>query len=152
MLPRKLVAYRPFYDANSDWYGVVTSMPGLAPHDFLWIAREGVVTEIKESRKTMASITKQDLIKKVVVKTGKTNRDVTEIVGATLDAIRESLESGDEVRLINFGVFSVKESAARPGVNPKTREKMEVPAKMRVKFAPGKELNDAVGSLTTPAK
>ena len=95
----------------------------------------------------MASVTKQDLIKKVVTKTSKTNKDITEVISATLDAIRECLESGDEVRLINFGVFSVKKSAARPGVNPKTREKMEVPAKMRVKFAPGKELNDAVASV-----
>jgi DNA-binding protein HU-beta len=99
----------------------------------------------------MPSVTKQDLIKKVVTKTGKTNRDVTELVGATLDAIRETLEAGEEVRLINFGVFSVKESAARPGVNPKTREKMEVPAKMRVKFAAGKELNDAVAALKSHA-
>jgi DNA-binding protein HU-beta len=95
----------------------------------------------------MASVTKNDLIKKVVAKTSKTNKDVTEIVTAALDAIRESLEAGEEVRLINFGVFSVKKSAARPGVNPKTREKMEVPEKMRVKFAPGKELNDAVANV-----
>jgi len=95
----------------------------------------------------MASVSKQDLVKKVVAKTGKTNRDVTEVVSATLEAVRESLEVGDEVRLINFGIFSVKKSAARPGVNPKTREKMDVPAKMRVKFAPGKELNDAVAHL-----
>ena len=95
----------------------------------------------------MASVTKQDLIKKVVTKTSKTNKDVTEVISATLDAVRECLEAGDEVRLINFGVFSVKKSAARPGVNPKTREKMEVPAKMRVKFAPGKELNDAVAAV-----
>ncbi len=99
----------------------------------------------------MTSVTKQDLIKKVVAKTGKTNRDVTEVVGATLDAVRETLEKGEEVRLINFGVFSVKKSAARPGVNPKTREKMEVPEKMRVKFAPGKELNEAVAHLAKPA-
>lgn len=94
----------------------------------------------------MASITKQELIKKVVAKTGKTNKDVTEIISSTLDSIRECLEAGDEVRLINFGVFSVKKRAAHPGVNPKTREKMEVPEKMSVKFAPGKELNDAVAA------
>ncbi len=95
----------------------------------------------------MASVSKNDLIKKVVAKTSKTNKDVTEIITATLDAIRESLEAGDEVRLINFGVFSVKKSAERAGVNPKTREKMTVPEKMRVKFAPGKELNDAVANV-----
>jgi DNA-binding protein HU-beta len=95
----------------------------------------------------MASVTKNDLIKRVVAKTGKTNKDVTEIVSSALDTIRECLEAGEEVRLINFGVFSVKKTAARPGVNPKTREKMEVPEKMRVKFAPGKELNDAVANV-----
>jgi DNA-binding protein HU-beta len=95
----------------------------------------------------MASLNKNDLIKKVVVKTSKTNKDVTEILNATLDAIRESLESGNDVRLINFGVFSVRESAARTGVNPKTREKMHFPAKMRVRFAAGKDLNDAVANV-----
>lgn len=93
------------------------------------------------------SVTKQDLIKKVVAKTGKTTRDVTDMLSATLDAIRESLEAGEEVRLINFGVFTVRESKERSGVNPQTRAKIKVPAKMRVKFAPGKELNDAVGSV-----
>lgn len=95
----------------------------------------------------MASVTKNDLIKRVVAKTGKTNKDVTEIISSALETIRECLEAGEEVRLINFGVFSVKKTAARPGVNPKTREKMEVPEKMRVKFAPGKELNDAVANV-----
>lgn len=95
----------------------------------------------------MASLNKNDLIKKVVVKTSKTDKDVREIVNATLDAIRDALEAGNDVHLINFGVFAVRESAARVGVNPKTREKMNVPAKMRVRFAPGKELNEAVANV-----
>ncbi len=92
------------------------------------------------------TVTKQDLIKRVIAKTGKTNRDVTEIILATLDSVREALEAGEEVRLVNFGAFRVQRTAARIGVNPKTREKMEVPAKLRVKFTPGKVLNEAVGS------
>jgi len=97
----------------------------------------------------MASVTKADLIKQVVAKTSKTNRDVTEVVNATLDAVRESLQKHDEVRLIGFGVFSVRESAERMGINPQTGQRMKVEAKMRVKFAPGKDLNDAVA--TKPA-
>jgi DNA-binding protein HU-beta len=100
----------------------------------------------------VASVTKQDLIKRVVAKTGKTSRDVTDVVGTTLDAIREALAAGDDVRLINFGVFSAKTTAARAGVNPKTREKMQVPEKTRVKFAPGKELNAAVAKPAPAAK
>ncbi len=95
----------------------------------------------------MGTISKQDLIKKVVAKTNKTTKESTEFVNAVLDAIRESLQNGDEVRLINFGAFSVKESAEHGGVNPQTREKIVVPKKMRVRFTPGKELNDAVSSL-----
>ncbi len=91
------------------------------------------------------TVTKQDLIKRVIAKTGKTNRDVTEVIMATLDSVREALEAGEEVRLVNFGAFRVQQTAARTGVNPKTRERMEVPAKLRVKFTPGKVLNEAVG-------
>jgi nucleoid DNA-binding protein len=97
------------------------------------------------------SVTKQDLVKRIVTKTGKTNKEIGEVLSATLDSIRECLEKNEEVRLINFGVFSVRKSAARPGVNPKTGAKMEVPEKMRVKFAPGKELNEAVAALNKPA-
>lgn len=91
--------------------------------------------------------TKQELIKKVSEKTGKTNKDTTEIVNALFESIQESLGSGEEVRLINFGVFSVKQTAERQGVNPRTREKITVPASMRVRFTPGKDLNESVANV-----
>ncbi len=69
------------------------------------------------------------------------NRPVLE---ATLDAIREALKNGDEVRLVGFGSFKVRKSAARKGVNPRDRQPIEVPAKERVRFTPGKELAEAV--------
>ena len=98
------------------------------------------------------SVTKQDLIKRVTAKTKKKGTEVTEVIAATLESIREALEAGEEVRLVNFGVFRAQLSAARVGVNPQTRQRMQVEAKMRVKFTPGKELNEAVsGQPAAPA-
>ena len=97
---------------------------------------------------------RQDLIKAVAQKEGKSIKETTGFVNATLETIRETLESGESVRLVGFGVFSVRDTAASVRVNPQTREKINVPARKRVKFTPGKELNDAVAGHKgkTPAK
>src|SRR5215469_2251199 len=91
---------------------------------------------------------RQDLIKMVAGKTSKSVKETTELVNSTLESIRETLEKGDTVRLVGFGVFQVKDTAASVRVNPQTREKINVPARKRVKFTAGKELNDAGMKLT----
>lgn len=88
---------------------------------------------------------RQDLIKRVATNTHKSVKESTVFVKATLEAIIEALEEGESVRLTGFGVFSVTDTAASARVNPQTREKINVPARKRVKFTPGKDLNDAVG-------
>ncbi len=90
---------------------------------------------------------RQDLIKRVATKSNKSVKESTVFVNSTLDAIREALESGEAVRLVGFGVFSVKDTAPSVRVNPQTREKINVPARKRVKFTPGKELNDGVAGV-----
>lgn len=90
---------------------------------------------------------RQDLIKRVATKSNKSVKESTAFVNSTLEAIREALETGESVRLVGFGVFSVKDTAASVRVNPQTREKINVPARKRVKFTAGKELNDAVAKL-----
>lgn len=90
------------------------------------------------------NIGKTELIRRVASKTGKSNKETSDLVNETLDAIRDALKSGEEVRLVGFGSFAVKTTAARTGVNPQTRAKIQVPSKRRVRFSPGKELNDAV--------
>lgn len=89
---------------------------------------------------------RQKLIKLVADKSHKSFKESTAFVSATLDTIRETLETGDSVRLVGFGVFSVKDTAASVRVNPQTRQKINVPARKRVKFTAGKELNDAVAA------
>jgi len=94
---------------------------------------------------------RQDLIKIVASKAGKSAKETSEFVNATLDAISETLEKGESVRLVGFGVFSVKDTAESVRVNPQTRAKITVPARKRVKFTPGKDLNDAVAKIAAKA-
>ena len=81
----------------------------------------------------MAAIGKTDLIARLAKSTGKSQRETAEVVNATLDAIRDALKAGDEVRLVDFGSFAVKTAAARTVVNPQTRAKIHVPAKQWVR-------------------
>ena len=92
---------------------------------------------------------KQDLIKRVATRANKSAKETTEFVNATLEAVSEALSQGETVRLVGFGVFSVKDTAASERVNPQTREKIKVPARKRVKFTAGKELNEAVAKAPT---
>ena len=94
----------------------------------------------------MAVVGKIELITRLAKSSGKSHKETGEVVNATLDAIRDALKAGDEVRIVGFGSFAVRTSAARTGVNPQTRAKIQVPAKQRVRFSAGKELTEAVST------
>ncbi|HEY7974437.1 MAG TPA: HU family DNA-binding protein [Ktedonobacterales bacterium] len=87
---------------------------------------------------------RQELIKRVATKSNKSVKESTVFVNAVLETIREALEAEDAVTLVGFGKFSVKETAPSVRVNPQTREKINVPARKKVKFTAGKELDEAV--------
>jgi DNA-binding protein HU-beta len=91
-------------------------------------------------------INKNDLIAAVADKTGLTKAQAGEAVDATFEAISGSLKSGDEVRIIGFGNFSVSERAASEGRNPRTGEAIQIPASKTPKFKAGKGLKDAVNA------
>ncbi len=59
-------------------------------------------------------------------------------------AVTEALKSGDQVTLVGFGTFSVRERAARQGRNPQTGETIEIKASNNPAFKAGKALKDAV--------
>ncbi|MEH6344482.1 MAG: HU family DNA-binding protein [Bermanella sp.] len=63
---------------------------------------------------------------------------------ATVEAITGALKEGDQVVLVGFGTFSVKERAARTGRNPQTGEPIQIAAAKVPGFKPGKALKDAV--------
>ncbi|HLJ35489.1 MAG TPA: HU family DNA-binding protein [Ktedonobacteraceae bacterium] len=90
------------------------------------------------------TVGRQELTKRIAQKTKLSQKQASDVLEATLETIREALKNGDEVRLVGFGSFKVRTSAARRGVNPRDRKPIEVPAKDRVRFSPGKELSEAV--------
>ena len=87
---------------------------------------------------------KTELINAVAEKAALSKKDAEAAVTAALDAVAAALAEGDEVRLVGFGTFEVKERAARPGVNPRTKEPITIAASKSVVFKPGKALKDAV--------
>ena len=87
---------------------------------------------------------KAELIKAVSEKTGLSKKDSEKAVNAALDTITETLEIGEKVQLVGFGVFDVKERGVRIGRNPKTKEEIEIPASRVPQFKAGKLLKEAV--------
>ena len=61
-----------------------------------------------------------------------------------MKAIKDALADGDKIALVGFGTFSVSERPAREGINPATKEKIQIAAKKVVKFKAGAELADAL--------
>ena len=87
---------------------------------------------------------KQDLIGVVAAQTGLSTGDATKAVDGGFDAITEALKKSDEVRLVGFGTFHVAKRAASEGRNPRTGEKINIPASRQPKFKAGKGLKDAL--------
>jgi DNA-binding protein HU-beta len=89
-------------------------------------------------------MTKEGLIDAIVNKIGCSKKDAGEALDAVLDTITKSLASGDTVTITGFGTFAAKKRAARAGINPKTGEKIQIPAMTVPKFKAGKGLKEAV--------
>ncbi len=87
---------------------------------------------------------KNDLVAAVASSTGMTKSDASGAVDAVIDAITRSLQRGDAVRLVGFGTFSVVRRAATQGRNPRTGERIQIPASNQPKFKAGKGLKSAV--------
>lgn len=87
---------------------------------------------------------KQELVDQVAEAVDLPKTKAQEAVEAMIDAIKKSLKSGDEVRLVGFGTFSVSQRAATTGRNPRTGEAIKIAASKQPKFKAGKELKDAV--------
>ncbi len=85
-----------------------------------------------------------DLISKIAQDTNLTKAQAGDALNSVLGSIGGALKSGDKVTLIGFGTFSVSQRAARTGLNPQTKQKIEIAAKSSVKFKAGKELSDSV--------
>ena len=96
--------------------------------------------------------TKKELVSRIADQTGQTKVVVKEILQAFLDEIVVELAQGNRLEFREFGVFEVKERRARRAQNPRTLEKVEVPAKRVVKFKVGREMKAKVCDEPRPAK
>ncbi len=92
-------------------------------------------------------MTKKEIVKAIADEIGLTQLKTKEIVQKTFDAIIDALVEGRRIELRNFGVFEVKERAARKARNPRTGQRVHVPAKLVVTFKPGKEMEERVRQL-----
>ena len=87
---------------------------------------------------------KAELIDAVAKQSELSKIQAQKCVDAVFDVIEVALKKGDDVRLVGFGTFSVAKRAATEGRNPRTGDKIKIPARKQPKFRAGKELKDAV--------
>ncbi len=87
---------------------------------------------------------KAALVEEVSGKVGITKKDAGNVVDAVTETITNTLKKGEKVTLVGFGTFRIMERKARRGVNPQTRQVINIPAKKVPKFRPGKGLREAV--------
>ena len=87
---------------------------------------------------------KTEFITAVAEKSGLSKADAKKAVDAFVETVSSELKEGGKVALLGFGSFSVAEKSARKGVNPKTKQPIEIPARKSVKFKAGTELTEII--------
>lgn len=92
----------------------------------------------------MKTVTKKELVNRIADKTGVTKVVAKEIIQSFLDAIIDELAEGNRLEFREFGVFESRDRAARRAQNPRTLEKVDVPAKRIVKFKVGRMMRKKV--------
>ena len=89
-------------------------------------------------------MTKAEIIHWIAESTGKDKKTVANIVDAFLGEIKEMLASGDTVNIAGFGTFAVTEKAEKAGRNPRTGEKIIIPAHKAPHFSPATSFKNLV--------
>ena len=90
----------------------------------------------------MTTVTKKELVERIAQQTGLQRNDVKTVVQGFLDAVVEELGQGNRLEFRDFGVFEVRQRAARSAQNPKTLVPVHVPAKRTVRFKPGRLMRE----------
>jgi len=89
-------------------------------------------------------VNKDQLIDKVVDKTGFSKNEVKQFLEAVLDIIIETLKRGKKINIVGFGSFRVAKRKGRKGVNPQTGKEIKIPDVKIAKFKPGTRLKKAI--------
>ena len=94
------------------------------------------------------TLTKADLADRLYEELGLNKRESKEFVELFFEKIRQSLETGESVKLSGFGNFDLRKKTPRPGRNPKTGEEIPISARRVVTFRPSLKLKDRVAQYT----
>jgi DNA-binding protein HU-beta len=89
-------------------------------------------------------VNRNELVDAVAIAAGLKKTEAEATVDAVFETITSALKAGDEVRVVGFGTFAVSARAASEGRNPRTGEKMAIPASKQPKFRAGKGLKAAI--------
>jgi DNA-binding protein HU-beta len=92
-------------------------------------------------------MTKLEVATALRERTGISQKQAIDAVEIFLESVKEALKTGDKVSLVGFGTFFLKNKGERNGRNPRTGERIRIPAKSIVTFKPGKEFRDAVNEV-----
>ncbi|MDE7135044.1 MAG: HU family DNA-binding protein [Muribaculaceae bacterium] len=84
---------------------------------------------------------KTELINAIADGANLSKVDAKNALDAALEAIGTALAANDKVAILGFGTFSVTEKSARTGINPRTKEKIEIAARKAIKFKAGADLD-----------
>lgn len=87
---------------------------------------------------------KSAFVAAIAEKTGFTKKDVEKMLAAYSDVVIDALKAGDKVQLVGFGTFEAKKRASREGINPQTKEKIQIQASVVPGFKAGKSFKDAL--------
>lgn len=87
---------------------------------------------------------KQEFISAVAESTGASQAEVARVINASISEITSALSKGEDVVFTSFGTFKAVKKAARTGINPATKQKIQIPAKVAPSFKAGKALKDAI--------
>src|SRR5207247_6483930 len=98
------------------------------------------------TKQSTSTLTKADLSEEVLNVTELPRKESETIVETIFDSIIEAIQKGEKIEIRGFGSFRTRQRRGRVGRNPKTGEKVEVPAKRIPFFKPSKELKDFVNS------
>ena len=95
------------------------------------------------------TLTKADLADRLYEELGLNKRESKEFVELFFEKMRQSLESGESVKLSGFGNFDLRNKTPRPGRNPKTGEEIPISARRVVTFRPSLKLKERVAQYTS---
>jgi integration host factor subunit alpha len=92
-------------------------------------------------------MTKADIVEKIYSATDLTKKDATEIVESVFALVKSTLETGENIKISGFGIFEVKEKAARRGRNPQTGGTIEISARRVLTFKPSQILKKTLNEI-----